>query len=99
MEKIHSAEREIQSSKDKLAMAKKQIDDLKKSVLEKDTDIEMLNLIVENKNTEIISLKQEIIESEAASSDEPSSAMITCEQCEFRTESDKGTEDTHGQDA
>ena len=58
-------------------------------MLEKDTEIEMLNMTVDNKNIEITSLKKEIIESEAVSSDEPSSAILTCEQCEFQTESDK----------
>ena len=71
-EMIHSAERETQSVKDKLVRASKQIEEMKKAMLEKETQIEMLNMTVDNKNIEITSLKKEIIESEAVSSDEPS---------------------------
>ena len=76
-----------QSLLDKVKEGLKKVEEIKKANGEKDETIEMLNAIIDNKNSEIQKLKDE-------KTVPPISELLpnthTCEQCDFRSESEKG---------
>ena len=59
-----SIDRDSQSVKDKLNKALKETNECKKTTIDREDTIEMLNMTILNKNLEIASLKKEIIESQ-----------------------------------
>ena len=85
-ENSHKMLKEKQSLQDQLKESKKKLENVNDLMREKDDTIEMLNINIENKKSELTTLKKEIIELGVDSC----SSSFKCEQCDFTTESEKG---------
>ena len=79
-----------QSLQDKLNEAQKNLNTNNKIVKVKDDTIEMLNIIVENKKKELLSIKNEIIELKLETGGESHKDVFKCNQCDYEPESKKG---------
>ena len=79
-----------QGCKDKVKENQKTIQKVNRLMREKDDTIDMLNIIVENKKSELVNLKKELIDQKTDSSNKSSSDTFKCDQCEYTTESING---------
>ena len=79
-----------QSIKDKLLEVQENLKATKKLAQEKDDTIDMLNIIVENKKSELCSLKNEIIELQPEAGGETFEDTFKCDQCDYVSKSKKG---------
>ena len=84
-------ERNNQSLNDKLIKASNKVDELKKQTVEKEDLIEILNKTVENKTIEVGNLGQQLSDFTCnLPTVDLKSHLISCDQCEFTTESKAG---------
>ena len=86
-EQIDTIQRENQSLKDQLTQQIKKLKGVNDSLKDREDIIDMLNLDVENKNSELDALREKMIQHPK---EVVQSKTFTCNQCDYTSESEKG---------